>query len=158
MLGKYRDNKYALRHEQRLKDTKKREEDALPYRKTGESDVDYYCRIIRKGSKIELFYHGHRIKIVQEVLLGEQLLFAVVAPYGLVNKIADEFVIKEPIITGNETLVTEFVALPDNVICGKKMYFISSKAYNLPSSLKYLSKVAGKIPSINVGFEFNIQR
>lgn len=157
LLENYRDKKNSLLQQQILKDEKKRKEDALPYPKTGESDVDYYCRVIRKGSKIELFYQGHRIKIVQEILLSDQLLFAVAAPYDLVNEIAREIIIREQIIAGNKNLATEFIALPDNVICDKKMYFISSKADNLPPSLNNMKKVHGSIPSISIGFDFNIR-
>lgn len=153
----YQDKKNTLLHQQRVEAEKKREEDSLPYRKTGESDVDYYCRVILKSSKIELFYHGYRIKIVQEILLGNRLLFAIAAPYDLAKEVASEIVAKEEIIKGNKKLLTKFIALPDNVSCGNGMYFISSIENNLPSSLLYMKKVHGEIPSVGVGFTFNVR-
>jgi len=154
---RYQDNKNALLHQQILEAAKKREDDSSPYRKTGESDIDYYCRVIRKRPKMELLYHGYRIKIVPEILVGNHLLFAISAPYDLVKEIASEIVVREEIIKGNKKLVTEFIALPDNVRCGNAMYFISSIENNLASSLVYTNRVHGDIPSISVGFTFNVR-
>ncbi len=153
----YQGKKNALLHQQRVEAEKKRKEDSSPYRKTGESDIAYYCRIIRKGSKIDLLYHGHRIKIVQDALLSNRLIFAISAPYDLVEEFASDIIITEEIIKGGRKLVTNFIALPSDVTCGNNVYFISSNENNLPSSLLYAEKVSGRLPSISVEFPFYVK-
>jgi len=156
-LDRYQEKKTALLHQKRLEAENKRKENSSPNRKASESDVDYYCRVIRKGSKIELFYQGHRIKIISEILLGKRLLFAVAAPYDLVNEIAREIVFREDVVEGSKKPITEFIPLPANVSCGNNIYFISSVENNLPPSLFGAKKIHGDIPSIHVGFTFNVR-
>jgi len=153
----YQDKKNVLLHQQIVNAENKRKEDSLAHQKTGESDVDYYCRVILNDSNIELSYHGYRINIIPELLLGKRLLFAIAAPYDLAEEVASEIVVRKEINQGNEKLVTEFVALPKNVSCGNGLYIIGSTEVNLPSSLLNMQKVHGDIPSMHVGFTFNVK-
>jgi len=110
-----------------------------------------------KGSKVELLYHGHKIKIVQEILLGKRLLFAIAAPHNLAKEIAREIVVRGGNANGGKPIVKDFIVLPDNVSCANGMYFISSNENNIPSSLLNMNKLYGQISSMAVGFTFNVR-
>ncbi len=142
----------------RQEEHKRRLEDAAPNKKTGESDLDYYCRVIRKQSKLEIIYQGQSLKIVPEALLSDrQLLFAVSGPYDLINALADEVSFTEDTASGGKVLVSEFVALSENISCGKEMFFIRSVTSRLPYSVDAVHRVEFLIPSVRLGFTMKIR-
>ncbi len=158
VFDNYQTEKYALLKQKIEKDEKRRVEDALPYRKVDEKDIDFYCRIIRKQSKIEIIYRGETIKIVPELLLSNgQLLFAVVGSHSLIKDLAKEIFISEKIVPGYKKLILDFAALPENISCGQKLFFIRSNTSRIQRSLKEIERVYFSIPSIRASFTMAIR-
>ncbi len=126
-------------------------------RKPDESDTDYYCRVIAKRSgRVELIYHGRRVKILQILMHDDGLLFAVAGPYDRVQSIADEIIIRETVLSGGKPLVASFVAMPGNITCGSNIYFIHAEAHGVAHFPEYMDKVVASLPSIQAGFPMRI--
>lgn len=154
----YQIEKHVLLTQKIAEDERRRVEDASPYRKVDEHDIDYYCRIIRKQSKIKIVYKDKTIKIVPESLLSNgQLLFAVAGSYALIKDLAKEILISEEIIAGNKILVSDFVVLPENIRCGQKLFFIRSNTSSIQNSVKEIERVHCSIHSAKVGFTMAIR-
>ncbi len=154
----YQTGKHAALSRNLVEAEKRRMEDASPHRKVGEDDVDFYCRVTRKQSKLELIYKGDRIKIVPELLLANgQVLFAAAGKYDLIKELAEEILIREEIIAGNKILISDFAILPEDVRCGEKLFFIRSNASIIQNPIKELERVNCSIPSAKVVFPMAVR-
>ncbi len=146
---------YSLHNKDRQDGYEKLIRQASPEILPKESDTEYYCRVIRKQSKFEIFYHGQLIKIVPEVLLSNgKLLFAVVGPYDSIKTLANEIVLRAEV---SEVIASDFIALPERTRCGMKMFFIRSNSTYLPYSLENIEKLLCTIPSLGVSFPMKIR-
>ncbi len=153
-----KNNRVVLIHKQQHNKRLAEEGARKKKRKLGETSIEYYCRVLRKQSKIEVVYNGQRVKIVPEFLLSNgRLLFAVVGPYSSVKFLAEEITINKEIIAGNEVIVSDFVVLPKRERCGEKMFFIRSNVPYLPYSLGEMERVRLYVPSARAGFPMRIQ-
>lgn len=115
-------------HQQRLARKEEEREKAFRKRRPGESGSEYYCRVVRKrSSKIELIYHGQRIKISDNLLIQDgKAIFALTGPYDAVHDIANDLIIGEIGLNGVQPLLGNIAALPETTSCDNKMYFIGS--------------------------------
>ncbi|WP_139800644.1 carboxypeptidase-like regulatory domain-containing protein [Geothermobacter hydrogeniphilus] len=127
-------------------------------RKTAdENGIDYYCRVVRKrSSKIELIIGGKRVKIFQTLLIQEKPLFGVSGPYDTVELMAKEIILRKEEPSGEEA--TDFAALPKNISCDDKIYFIQTKSRNYPHFLDIMDKVEVHIPSAHAAFALDVWR
>ena len=158
VLDKYQADKYAATAKIRVEKEKRRMVNASPYRKVGENDVDYYCRVVQKQSKLEMIYKGQTLKLTPEaILINGQLLFAVAGSYGLIKELSKELVISEEVVAGNKILASEFYVLPESVRCGKKLFFIRSNHSPIQHSAKEMERVNVSIPSVKAGFTMAIR-
>ncbi len=127
-------------------------------RRPGESDTDYYCRVVRKRShKVDVVYQGIRITIVQAALEAEGgLLFAVAGPYGLLERLEQDLVITRSLGGAEGPLAAEFEVLPDTTACDRQMYFIRSVGAVDPSETEGPTSVHVEIPSHRAGFHMEL--
>ena len=154
----YQTEKNVVVLQKRVNEEKARVEDASPYRKMGENDVDFYCRVIGKQSKIEIIYKGKTIKITPESLLKNgRILFSVEGSYALIRELSKEIVISEEIMVGNKILASDFSVLPESVRCGRKLFFIRSNHFQIQHSAKEMERVYFFIPSEKSGFTMSIR-
>ncbi len=127
-------------------------------RRGNESNVDYYCRVIRKrSSQIELIYQGNRVKIVQTLLIDSgKLVFSVAGPYDSVQALANDVTISESIGDAKTSIINNFIALPSTSVCGESMFFVQSADHVHSSLLDKMSSVYVEISSHHVGFTMKI--
>ncbi len=147
-------------HQQRRIWQEKERENSFRQRKSDESSIDYYCRVVRKRSgTIELLYHGERVKVVQGLLLEtDKAIFAMTGSYNTAQTMAAELIVGDTGLNRLEPLLDRFIVLSDKTMCGKNMYLIRS-AHNTGRVLSALSKTESiniEVPSLRAVFTMKI--
>jgi len=160
LYQRHQEEKYALLKAEIAEQNRKRAREEYPYKHADESETDYYCRVIRKQSKLEVIYHGKSIKIVPELLLSSQgeLIFAIAGSYDAIRMAAKEIVITTELIEGGEELATDLIALPKNMVCGKALYFVKSRKRYPAYLFDKTERVDCHIPSLRFVFPMKIRR
>ncbi len=132
------------------------QERAFRQRITGETETEYYCRVIRRRSRdIEISYHGRRVKIIQALMSNGHLLFAARGVYDDVKSIAKETSISID-NAGEQLLSDDFRALPRSISCGKDFYFIEAKSYAYTTDLNSIEEVNVILPELQTGFSMDV--
>ncbi len=115
-------------YQQRHAREEEQREEAFQQRKPGESGFEYYCRVVKnRSNKIELIYHGQRVKFLDNLLIDDgKAIFALTGPYDAVRDIAKELIIGEVGLNGVKPSLDNFVVFPETTNCGNETYFIGS--------------------------------
>ena len=143
-------------YNRRRADKEAKRENAFRRRVTGESDTEYYCRVIRQRSEnIEMVYHGRRVKIFQTLMSNGHLLFAGKGVYDDIKAIAKEMSVSID-NAGEQLLSDDFTVLPDTISCGDDIYFIATKSYVYTTELNSGEKVNAILSGLRAGFPMYI--
>ena len=142
----------ASREEEREKTFRKR--------RSGESGVEYYCRVIRKrADAIELDYHGERVKVIQALLVeSHKATFAVIGKYNTAQAMASELIMGDIGLNGVQTMPENFTVLSDKSNCDNNMYLIRSVHYdgNDLSTLYKAERIDVEVPSLRAIFTMKL--
>lgn len=133
-----------------------KQEKAHRQRLLGESDTEYYCRVIRgHSSNIEISYHGRQVKIIQALMSNGHLLFAAKGIYADIKSIAKETSISID-NAGKQLLSNDFTVLPANILCDKDIYFVEAKSSAYTTDLTSIKKVNITLSKLQVGFSMDV--
>ena len=142
-------------YQQRIQRQEQEKEKRFRKKKPGETETEYYCRVIQSRSdKVDLRYRGARITVTQSLLASRgKLMFGVAGPYGIVQALAGDAALLERSSDGRtRLLIGNFEALPQQTGCGDGIYFISSSAGAVPALIAAASTLLIKVESIRAVF------
>ena len=133
-----------------------KQERAYRQRIMGESDTEYYCRVIRGRSRnIEISYHGRQVKIIQALMSNGHLLFAAKGVYDDVKSIAKETSISID-NAGKQILSDDFTTLHSSISCDKDIYFIEARSYSYTTNLNSIEEVNIILTKLQIGFSMDV--
>jgi len=141
----------------RNKERQRASERSFRRKMVNENEIDYYCRVVRNRSgSVDLIIGGKRVKIFQTLLIQEKPLFGVSGPYDTVELMAKEVILKKEEPSGETA--SDFTALPKNISCENKIYFIQTKSHDYPHFLDIPDKIEVNIPTERAAFTMNVWR
>ncbi len=125
-------------------------------RKPGESDHDYYCRVIRpRSGEVELDYHGQPLKIFQTLMNNGNLLFAAEGDYKAVSSMSGDVSVSVE-MDGREVLADDFHAAPETVSCDNGIFYVQTHSPVSPSGLLSVDRVHLSLSSVHAGFMMEV--
>jgi len=125
-------------------------------RNIGESDFEYYCRVIRtRADKVKLSYHDQQLQIFQTALNNDGLLLAVKGSYEAVKAMSHDLSVS-PDVDGKRKSVKDFYTLPRKFYCDSDIFFIKSRSYIHPSLFQSVNKVNVRLASVYAAFTMSI--
>jgi len=142
-------------YNQRIANQEREKERAFRMRRQGESEIDYYCRVIqRRSDKVDLVYLGKRITITQTLLSNQgKVVFGVAGPYDIVQVLSGDIVLFAWPPDGRpRLLVKNFGTLSEKDMCGDSTYFIKSSDSTSPNVFNTASSIKMKIESVRAVF------
>lgn len=127
-------------------------------RRSDESGVDYYCRVVRRRSgTVALDYHGQRIEVVQAILADRgNVIVGVTGAYEAVKALSGEVVILGRALQDSRASIDRFDVLPEKDRCADNMYVIRSSGYSDPALLEGGDSVWVEVPSIRASFKAQV--
>ncbi len=133
-----------------------KQEKAYRQRRMGESNTEYYCRVIRgRASNIEISYHGRQVNIIQTLMSNGHLLFAAKGTYADIKSIAKETRISID-NAGKQLLSNDFTVLPASILCDKDIYFVEAKSSAYTMDLNSIKKVNVILSELQIGFSMDV--
>ena len=130
-----------------------------PTRQTEQTDVEFYCRALLGQTPIEVNYHGSSLRIVPELLVGEDgALLAVEGPYESALRLAREIVFMRDRSARPQWTSSGCTVLPRDVRCGEATHFVVWEPPLPLQSTAEGERIAAHVPSLMAGFAVRVRR
>ncbi|GEM_PF-2152881 len=146
-------------YNQRIERQEREKEKGFRKRKQGETETEYYCRVIqRRSDKVDLVYRGKRITITQSLLVNQDnVVFGVAGPYDIIQVLSGDIALLAQAPDGRpRSLVKSFETLSEKDVCGDNTYFIISSARKSPNFFDTVSSIMMQVESVRAGFRTKV--